>query len=260
MATIWECKNPTLTLKQIRLQNKRNGRKRVFSTIEPHAMFDNKFGRFSGNCSNTKDSSTSSNNKYGSSPRKGMGMNQPQETKSTYLINLRKCIKDKGEDNLTLEDLKGHASEIAKDQIGSRFIQKVYENHCKKSSKELEGMIEEIKEDAIAVMKDVFGNYVIQKILEFGPEIHILILFNEVKGKILEMSRHIYGCRVIQRFMEVLKSDEQGNILKELDGNILNCIYDQYGNHVIQKILTEGYTEEKVKLFQKLIEENCQQL
>ena len=28
---------------------KGNGRKRVFSTIEPHAMFDNKFGRFSGN-------------------------------------------------------------------------------------------------------------------------------------------------------------------------------------------------------------------
>ncbi len=120
-----------------------NGRKRVFSSIETSAMFDNKFGRFSGNLSNTKDSSTSSNNKYASPPRKGMGGNQAQDPKSPYLIKLRKCIKDKEEGSLTLEDLKGHASEISRDQIGSRFIQDIYERNCKLSSPELEDLIEE---------------------------------------------------------------------------------------------------------------------
>lgn len=250
---------------------KGKGRKRIFSTIEPHAMFDHKYSRFSGNLSNTKDSSTSSNNKFCSPFKKGMSLNQAQEIKSPYLIKLRKCIKDKEEDNLTIKDLKGHVSEIAMDQVGSRFIQKMYETNCKNYNEKLKDMIEEIREDSITVMKDVFGNYVIQKILEFGPEIHIQILFNEIKGNILEMSQHMYGCRVVQKFIEVLKPTEASDILKELEGNVLNCIYDQYGNHVIQKIIstlkhipfkiqTEGATEEKVECFQKILEENSQQL
>ena len=42
-------------------------------------------------------------------------------------------------------------------------------------------------------MKDVFGNFVIQKVIEFGPEEHIVSLFDAVMGKILELAKHIYG-------------------------------------------------------------------
>eukprot|EP00344_Euplotes_crassus_P002262 CAMPEP_0197015916 /NCGR_PEP_ID=MMETSP1380-20130617/76151_1 /TAXON_ID=5936 /ORGANISM="Euplotes crassus, Strain CT5" /LENGTH=406 /DNA_ID=CAMNT_0042442253 /DNA_START=120 /DNA_END=1340 /DNA_ORIENTATION=+ len=235
---------------------KNNGRKRVFSSIETNAMFDNKFGKFSGNLSNTKDSSTSSNNKYASPPRKGMPGNQSSDPKSPYLIKLRKCIKDKEEEDLTLEDLKGHASEISRDQVGSRFIQKIYEANCKVSSDSLGDLINEIKEDSLNIMKDVFGNYVIQKILQFGPEEHIQTLFNEIKGHILEMSKHIYGCRVVQRFIEVLNQADQATILSELEGSVMECIYDQYGNHVIQKILKEGHSDTKVDFIQSHIEAN----
>jgi hypothetical protein len=42
-------------------------------------------------------------------------------------MKLRQCIKEKGEDGVDIDDLKKHISEISQDQIGSRFIQKVYE-------------------------------------------------------------------------------------------------------------------------------------
>ena len=239
---------------------KNNARKRVFSTNESQIMFDNKFGRFSGNLSNTKDSSTSSNPKYVSPPRKGTNGGQAQEAKSLYLIKLRKCIKDKEEDKLELEDLKGHASEIARDQVGSRFIQKIYEKNCSDPESKVEDIIDEIKNDAMTIMQDVFGNYVIQKILDCGTESHIQTLFDEIKGNILIMSKHIYGCRVVQRFIEILKEEDQKLILAELNDHVMECIYDQYGNHVIQKILKEEYSEHKVEFIQKHIDENCKDL
>jgi hypothetical protein len=110
------------------LSKKQNKRKRVFSTNEGALCFDQKFNPLSSKHSNTKDSSTSSNNKYGSQTNKKMTMGQPQEPKSMYLIKLRQYIKDKEEDSITLQELKDHIAEISQDQIGSRFIQNVYEN------------------------------------------------------------------------------------------------------------------------------------
>jgi hypothetical protein len=104
---------------------KQNGRKRVFSTNETSFGFDQKFKQFSGNLSNTKDSSTSSTNKYGPG---GQMSGSPQEPKSLYLIKLRQCIKDKEDHNIAISDLKDHVSEISQDQYGSRFIQRVYES------------------------------------------------------------------------------------------------------------------------------------
>ena len=51
----------------------------------------------------------------------------PLEPKSAYLLKLRLCIKEKGEKSIAVQDMKGHVSEISQDQIGSRFIQDVYE-------------------------------------------------------------------------------------------------------------------------------------
>lgn len=110
------------------LAKKQNGRKRIFSSSEPYYSFENqKFRQFSGNLSNTKDSSTSSCNKYNSPNNKHSSGGQSQEAKSSYLIKLRQCIKEKGEDGLRMCDLKDHIAEISQDQIGSRYIQKVYE-------------------------------------------------------------------------------------------------------------------------------------
>jgi hypothetical protein len=107
---------------------KQSGRKRILSSSEAYIAFDNqKFRQFSGNLSNTKDSSTSSNAKYSSPNNKQNNAGASQEPKSLYLIQLRQCIKDKGEENIRIGDLKDHIAEISQDQIGSRFIQKVYE-------------------------------------------------------------------------------------------------------------------------------------
>ena len=118
---------PSLGMKAGSFPKKQNGRKRVFSTTEGYVSLDKQCYRmFPTSISNTKDSSTSSGAKYGSPNCKQLGASQ-QEPKSLYLMNLRQCIKDNGEDNIRISDLKDHIVEISQDQIGSRFIQKVYE-------------------------------------------------------------------------------------------------------------------------------------
>jgi hypothetical protein len=123
--------NSNFAFKSGGLSKKQTKRKRVFSTNEGALCFDQKFKQFSSKQSNTKDSSTSSNNKYGSPVNKKMTSGQAQEPKSMYLIKLRQYIKDNEEDNITLQELKDHIAEISLDQIGSRFIQNVYENSSK---------------------------------------------------------------------------------------------------------------------------------
>lgn len=105
---------------------KQNARKRILSSNEGYIFEHQKLRQFSGNLSNTKDSSTSSCAKYGSPTNKVNGC-LSQEPKNSYLMKLRLCIKEKGEDGVDIDDLKKHISEISQDQIGSRFIQKVYE-------------------------------------------------------------------------------------------------------------------------------------
>lgn len=100
---------------------KQNGRKRILSTSEAYYSLKTR------TLSNTKDSSTSSNAKYSSPNNKQMNGGQSPEPKNTYLMKLRQCIKEKGEDSIRIRDLKDHIAEISQDQIGSRFIQKVYE-------------------------------------------------------------------------------------------------------------------------------------
>jgi len=107
---------------------KTNARKRISSTNEGWLTYDtHKFYQFSGNLSHTKDSSTSSCAKYGS-PTSKINSGMPLEPKSAYLLKLRQCIKEKGDKSITTKDMKGHVSEISQDQIGSRFIQDVYED------------------------------------------------------------------------------------------------------------------------------------
>ena len=120
--------NPNYAAKTGALSKKQNKRKRVFSTNEGALCFDQKFKNFSSKQSNTKDSSNSSTNKYGSPVNRKMTGGQSQEPNSMYLIKLRQYIKDKEEDSITLQELKDHIVEISQDQIGSRFIQNVYEN------------------------------------------------------------------------------------------------------------------------------------
>lgn len=114
--------------KATNMVKKQNGRKRILSSSEPYYSFENqKFRQYSGNLSNTKDSSTSSCNKYNSPNNKQSNGGQSQEPKSTYLLKLRQCIKEKGEESIRTLELKDHIAEISQDQIGSRYIQKVYE-------------------------------------------------------------------------------------------------------------------------------------
>ena len=114
----------SLAFKQNCMNKKQGGRKRVFSTNETSFGFEHKFRQFSTNLSNTKDSSTSSTNKYVSPSQNGGS----QEPKSVYLKHLRQLIKDKEDHNIGVSELVGHISEISQDQIGSRFIQRVYES------------------------------------------------------------------------------------------------------------------------------------
>lgn len=107
---------------------KHHGRKRVQSTTEQYKNFDSGLGRHvsSSHCC-TKDSSSSSGAKLRSPKVKQHLNGQHQEPKNMYLSQLRQRIKESGSEPLSIIDLKDHIVEISQDQVGSRYIQKVYE-------------------------------------------------------------------------------------------------------------------------------------
>ena len=64
---------------------------------------------------------------------------------------------------MSLDDLEGHLSEVARDQDGSRILQDLIE---KSDEGQIDRIINEIVDDCVSLAQHKFGNYVIQKLLE----------------------------------------------------------------------------------------------
>lgn len=131
-----------------------------------------------------------------------------------------------------LEDITGHALEFARDQEGSRFIQRMVDVS---SADSIDALFREIFEDPIELITDVFGNYVLQKLLEVGNRDQLLLVAQRLRAHVVPLTLQTYGCRVIQKCIDVMPPQGLDVIIAELQGNVAKCIQDQNGNHVVQK-------------------------
>ena len=134
----------------------------------------------------------------------------------------------------TVDDVTGHLEELAKDQEGSRFIQRLLEaNQGDDSSRVYDELLDVLDQ----VMTDVFGNYVVQKMLDFGTKVQIHSIAEKFQGHVLNLTLHTYGCRVVQKAIQVFDREDRLMVLADLRNQVGHCVQDQNGNHVIQKCI-----------------------
>ena len=126
--------------------------------------------------------------------------------------------------------------EIAKDQVGSRFLQSLMDSEFFTES-DRDELTRQVIPEAKLLTTDPFGNYVVQKVAERCGPSERASLFAQLKGDLYALSIHTYGCRVVQKLIERSTPGEQQAVARELEGHVVRCVEDQNGNHVIQKLI-----------------------
>ena len=105
-----------------------------------------------------------------------------------------------------LEDIRTHMLEFAKDQFGSRFIQKKLESV---DGDDKHMVFAEITPEIVSLMNHKYANYVVQKFFEFGSDDQKIVLVEKLQGNVLFLTMEVYGCRVIQKAIETLPPEFQ---------------------------------------------------
>lgn len=93
----------------------------------------------------------------------------------------------------SLIEARGHIYQMAKDQQGCRFLQRVF---AEGTSRDVQIIFNEIIGHAVELMMTPFGNYLMQKLLDVCSEdqkMHILYRVTEVPGELVRISLNTYG-------------------------------------------------------------------
>ncbi|ACI64388.1 predicted protein, partial [Thalassiosira pseudonana CCMP1335] len=131
--------------------------------------------------------------------------------------------------------ITGRIATVAKDQEGSRFIQKRLELA---DASELESAFAEVLPALRDLVNDVYGNFAVQGLLEFGTDAMKKEVGENLAVDIVSLSSKAYGCRIVQKAIETLDKNDVASLVSSFKGQVLSCIFDLNANHVIQKFLT----------------------
>lgn len=158
------------------------------------------------------------------------GRDRPTGTPSdTPLIE---ALRASGE--VELSELALHIADVARNQYGSRLIQRKLEAA---SDEERAVVFEAAVENMQHLTTDAFGNYVIQKLFDCGSAEQRRALAEQLVGQMPQLSLHAYGCRVVQKALDSVPVDTQVMLIGGLKGTVLACMEDQHASHVIQKCI-----------------------
>lgn len=128
-------------------------------------------------------------------------------------------------------------NDIAKDQEGSRFLQKRLDQSDETVWKYLLSNL-----NILDLCTDLFGNYVIQKLIDnFSCR---TIIGEMILDKLVDLSTNTFGCRVVQKLIIFANKEDYNshsalttNIISKLAPHLLTLVYDANGNHVVQRIV-----------------------
>lgn len=126
-------------------------------------------------------------------------------------------------------------NDIAKDQEGSRFLQKRLDQSGEDVWKFLTKNL-----NILELCTDLFGNYVIQKLID-NPTCRTIVGEN-IMDKLVELSSNTFGCRVVQKLITNSEMEDSQTILtikiiSKLRPHLLTLVYDANGNHVVQRVV-----------------------
>ncbi|RYR41967.1 hypothetical protein Ahy_A08g038415 [Arachis hypogaea] len=132
----------------------------------------------------------------------------------------------------------GYVYNMAKDQNGCRFLQRMVEEG---TFEDVRVVFEGIVENVVELMMDPFGNYLVQKLLDVCNEdqrLQIVLMLTKEQGQLVRISLNTHGTRVVQKLIETLNSAKQISLVKgAIQPGFLDLIKDLNGNHVIQRCL-----------------------
>jgi len=137
----------------------------------------------------------------------------------------------------TLEQIMGKVAEVARDQVGCRFLQKKFDDG---GAAAIDVVFQEILDNILDLMTDPFGNYLIQKMLDRCSEEQRLQVLKATSsdGDLIKAALNTHGTRAVQKLIETLTSREQTElVVSTLSPGVVNLIRDLNGNHVIQRCL-----------------------
>ena len=134
----------------------------------------------------------------------------------------------------TAQDIYTHATEMAKDQVGCRMLQKKLEE---KNPFSIQTIFDQILSHLPELMIDPFGNYLIQKLLEVGEENIFTSIIASVSLYLTSISLNPHGTRAVQKLIDLLNNFPHNIsiVVNALMPDILVLIKDINGNHVIQR-------------------------
>ncbi|GMH32438.1 hypothetical protein BSKO_00272 [Bryopsis sp. KO-2023] len=178
-------------------------------------------------------------------------------------------------EGFALQNLFGHLPRFARDQNGSRFLQKVLPKVDKVEFEQafnelapvsnilmnhvfdnmaLLSLVKELQGSVFECAQDLNGNHVIQKCIERLDHEKIDFVFQGILEKVSVLKTHQYGCRVLQRIMERCSNTEyKTKIAVATMENIVELAKHQYGNYVVQHVIEHGNAQQKADAIQALI-------
>ncbi|XVE49280.1 hypothetical protein DITRI_Ditri01bG0070400 [Diplodiscus trichospermus] len=157
----------------------------------------------------------------------------------------------------SLEELKGLVSSMAKDQNGSRFLQKKFDRETI-NREEIEMIFGEVKNRLHELMVHQFANYLIQKLFESGTqeqrtELLLLLVSNEQSFQ--EVCTDVHGGRAVQKFVERTSTKEQRSILLSALSPLAVILTNNiHGHHIIEQCLNKFSNEDTKHLVNEIVE------
>ena len=187
-----------------------------------------KFQKLQNNTINQINTKTNNNNN-----------NLNKIPKSKRILNTSTLYK------LDNSEIAKQSYNLAKDQIGCRFLQKKLEEDTQFS---LNSIYPIILDHLLETITDQFGNYLIQKFFEYLNTKELSQFLSYINSSFANIGINQYGTRVIQKLMDYINNTEQElyetfvNLIKP---NIILFSNDINGCHIIQKImLTKNFNND----------------
>ncbi|ESL10974.1 pumilio/PUF RNA binding protein 3 [Trypanosoma rangeli SC58] len=139
--------------------------------------------------------------------------------------------------NATPEGLRGSVYEIAKDQHGCRFLQRLL-GGSNGDGEIVRVIMNEIVPHVAELMTDQYANFLIQKLFDIMPQEVRYNVARVAAPKLISIALTQHGTFSVQKMVETIASREEIDILREaLSKDVVRLIKDAHGNHVIQKVL-----------------------
>lgn len=126
--------------------------------------------------------------------------------------------------------------ELAKDPVGSRFVQFRYAHPA--DANEQEFIAKVLLDDFLGCAKHACGNYTVQCLLSGPVEWHAASAVDTVSKHLLALSTNVYGHRVVQKALDVAADAAWSKLVQSVVSSMPAFVQHQCAHNVVQKMLS----------------------